>query len=99
MKPRKLQFHIFITGMVLYLIFSVPPHLMGADVENCLMCHKYSGLGRIDESGKKHLYYINEKLYAQSVHGKIRCKECHTDIEEYPHTDAKQVDCSNTCHL
>lgn len=99
MKPKVLQLNLSVTGILLFLILSAPPYLMGADVENCLMCHKYSGLGRIDKEGKKHLFYINEKLYSQSVHGKIRCKECHTDIEEYPHTDAKKVDCSTTCHL
>ncbi len=75
------------------------PYLMAADVDNCVLCHKYSGLGRIDESGKKHLYYVNEKLYQQSVHGKIRCNECHVDIKKYPHSNPKKVDCATVCHL
>ena len=78
---------------------SLSAHLMAADVENCDLCHKYSGLGRIDETGKKHLYYVNERLFQQSVHGKIRCKECHAEIEAYPHTNAKKVDCATVCHL
>ncbi len=94
----------FLLKTLLILITSaislcVSPYLMAADVENCALCHKYSGLGRIDENGKKHLYYVNEELYQQSVHGKIRCKECHTDIEKYPHPDPKKVDCSTVCHL
>ena len=99
MKPKVSQLSISVTGIILFLILSAPPYLMGADVENCLLCHRYSGLGGIDEKGKKHLFYINEELFTKSVHGKIRCKECHTDIEEYPHTEAKKVDCSNICHL
>jgi hypothetical protein len=72
---------------------------MAADVENCDLCHKYSGLGRIDESGKKHLFYVNDSLFQQSVHGKVRCKECHSEIEKYPHTNTKKVDCATVCHL
>jgi hypothetical protein len=79
--------------------FLFPAHLPAADVENCALCHKYSGLGRIDENGKKRLYYVNEQLYPQTVHGKLRCKECHTDIEKYPHINAKKVDCATVCHL
>lgn len=82
------------------MVWFYPIHQpMAADVENCDLCHKYSGLGRIDESGKKHLYYVNDTLMQQSVHRKIRCKECHSDIEKYPHPDPKEVDCSTVCHL
>jgi len=92
-----------VTLAVIAVIFALcpltAPHLMAADVENCDLCHKYSGLGRIDESGRKHLYYVNDSLFQQSVHGKIRCKECHTEIEKYPHTNAKKVDCATVCHL
>lgn len=69
------------------------------DVENCALCHKYSGLGRIDETGKKRLYYVNDQSYQKSVHGKLRCKECHTEIEKYPHVGTQKVDCSTVCHL
>ena len=69
------------------------------DEENCLLCHKYAGLGRIDETGKKHCYYVNEVIYNQSVHGKIRCRECHKDIEKFPHGTVIKVDCATTCHL
>jgi hypothetical protein len=69
------------------------------DEENCLLCHQYSGLGRIDESGKKHIYYINGDLYNHSVHGKIRCGECHAGIDKFPHGTVKKVDCATVCHL
>jgi hypothetical protein len=75
------------------------PCLMAADVENCDMCHKYSGLGRIDESGKKRLFYVNEESYVHSAHGRLRCKECHVNVEEFPHVDLEKVDCSTECHL
>jgi len=65
----------------LILVFLLSGQAFAIDEENCLLCHRYSGLGRIDEKGKKHLFYVNEKLYNQSVHGKIRCGECHLGIE------------------
>jgi hypothetical protein len=75
------------------------PLSWAVDEENCLLCHKYSGLGRIDESGNKHIYYINNDLYNRSVHGNIRCTECHAGIEKFPHGVVKKVDCANECHL
>jgi len=73
--------------------------LPAADVENCDLCHRYSGLGRIDESGGKRLFYVNQELYIHSAHGRVRCKGCHVDIAEFPHGDVKKVDCATECHL
>jgi len=87
-----------ISGLVAVSFFLTSP-LLAADVENCDLCHKYSGLGRIDESGRKRLFYVNQDSYTHSAHGRIRCKGCHVDIEEYPHADAKKVDCATECHL
>jgi hypothetical protein len=83
----------------LFLLLWLSSLAFAVDEQNCLLCHKYSGLGRIDKTGKKHLYYINEKLYNQSVHGKIRCGECHQGIEKFPHGNVKPVDCASMCHL
>lgn len=99
MKDQSFLLKILLILIIIAASLYVSPHLMAADVENCALCHKYSGLGKIDETGKKHLYYVNEKLYQQSVHGKIRCRECHSDIEKYPHSNPKKVDCATVCHL
>ena len=69
------------------------------DEENCLICHRYPSLGRYDESGNKRVYYINDQLFANSVHGKLRCKSCHQDLDKIPHEDVKKVDCSTQCHI
>ena len=68
------------------------------DTQNCLICHRYPTMGRFDESGRKHIYYVNGQLYANSVHGKLRCGDCHTDINKIPHQDVKKVDCTIQCH-
>jgi hypothetical protein len=70
-----------------------------ADKENCLMCHKYSGLGRFDESGHRRIFFINEETYRSTVHGFLRCRQCHQDLKEIPHTGTKGVSCMVDCHL
>lgn len=82
----------------------LPSISLATDEENCLMCHKYPGLGRYakDEKTKravKRVFYVNEDLFRASYHGKLRCKSCHQGVEEIPHTDAKRVDCATECHL
>ncbi|MCB4204427.1 cytochrome C [Deferribacterales bacterium Es71-Z0220] len=70
-----------------------------ADDENCLLCHKYRTLSRIDETGKTRLYYVNDNLFHSSVHGKIKCKECHSQITKIPHEENTKVNCLNECHI
>jgi hypothetical protein len=70
-----------------------------ADIGNCLLCHKYPGLSRIDEEGKFRLLYVNEHVFTNSVHAKVKCEDCHTDIKKIPHDPAKKVDCLTECHI
>ncbi len=69
------------------------------DTENCLICHRYPGMGRFDEAGVKRIYYINEMKFANSVHGKLKCTNCHVGLDKIPHTDIRKVDCTTQCHL
>jgi len=69
------------------------------DEENCLFCHRYPQMGRYDETGKKRVLYINEKMFANSVHGNLRCKSCHVGLDTIPHTNIEKVDCSTKCHI
>lgn len=70
-----------------------------ADVGNCLLCHKYPGISRVDEEGKLRLFYVNEKIFNNSVHAVVKCEGCHTDIKKIPHDPAKKVDCLVQCHI
>lgn len=69
------------------------------------MCHKYPGLGRIDNSGPdnknkiKRVFYLNSKLYEKTYHGSIRCKSCHTGVTKIPHSNVTKVDCASDCHI
>jgi hypothetical protein len=76
-----------------------PKQDLVTDSENCLFCHRYPNMGRYDKSGNKRIYYVNEKLFASSVHGKLRCKSCHAGLDQIPHSNVKKVDCSISCHI
>jgi hypothetical protein len=82
--------------LVLYAGFQAE----AADKENCLMCHKYRFLGRIDEQGKKKNYNVDENIYANTVHRNIPCRDCHTTITKLPHDPVtEEVSCANECHV
>ena len=70
-----------------------------SDTENCLLCHRYPGMGRYDKQGNKRILYVNENNFAHSVHGKLRCKNCHIGLDQIPHTDVQKVDCATKCHI
>lgn len=70
-----------------------------SDTENCLLCHRYPSMGRYDETGTKRIFYVNDKKFASSVHGKLMCKNCHVGLDRIPHTDVEKVDCSTKCHV
>jgi hypothetical protein len=102
MMPKAVRFIIILIFMLICVFtgpFPVMADNMIPDTENCLLCHRYPGMGRYDETGKKRILYINEEKFANSVHGKLRCKSCHIGLDQIPHTDVKPVDCSTNCHI
>ncbi len=82
---------------------TAPAPGLASDQENCLMCHKYAGLGRFEKSAdfkpRKRIFYVNDELFKSSYHGKLRCRNCHEGVDEIPHRNVKKVDCSKDCHL
>lgn len=104
MRPTKFN-HVrilILAALLLLLIPAAPVFSQSdtlADTENCLLCHRYPNMGRYDESGKKRVYYVNAQNYARSVHGKVKCKNCHVGLDTIPHTDVKKVDCATKCHI
>ena len=82
------------------VLLSVERPAEAADKENCLMCHRYRFVGRIDENGKRHNYHVDEKSYNASVHRNVPCRDCHTYITKIPHDPVtEEVNCANTCHI
>ncbi len=80
--------------------FCVPTLAFAADEDGCVVCHKYSGLARLDQkTGQLRLFYVNYDKFNNSVHGKVLCKNCHLNLDVIPHNNAKKVDCSTKCHV
>ena len=92
-------FQISAAFVIIIIFIAFAQDVLAEDVENCFLCHKYNGLGIIDEEGKKHLDYVNAESYNNSVHQNIYCGECHNDIDQFPHPTAKKVNCATECHL
>jgi hypothetical protein len=69
------------------------------DKLDCLLCHKYRGLSRVDEEGKFRLYYVNNELFESGPHRRVACDNCHRDIDRIPHNPPRAVDCTQTCHI
>ncbi|MHC4742167.1 MAG: formate dehydrogenase subunit gamma [Planctomycetota bacterium] len=70
-----------------------------ADTENCLMCHRYRGLARVDKEGDYRLFYVDEELFGRGPHTRVSCTGCHADIDKVPHDNAEPVDCIRSCHI
>ena len=45
------------------------------------------------------LFYVNEDIFNNSVHTKVKCEGCHVDVKKIPHDPAKKVDCLVECHI
>ena len=90
---------LFSTILLLALGWFIPGISHAADIGNCLLCHKYPGLSRVDEKGEFRLLFVNENIFNKSVHAKVKCEGCHPDIKKIPHEPAKKVDCLSQCHI
>ncbi|MHC4507441.1 MAG: formate dehydrogenase subunit gamma [Planctomycetota bacterium] len=85
--------------LVLVLTVLLPQVLYAVDAENCLMCHRFRGLARVDKEGDYRLFYVDESLFNQGPHARVSCRGCHADIEKIPHDNAEPVDCLRSCHI
>ena len=87
-------------GLLTILLALGPTQKLDAmDAENCLMCHRFRGLARVDKEGVYRLFHVDENLYNRGPHARVSCRGCHADIDKIPHSDAKPVDCLRSCHI
>lgn len=52
---------------------------------DCLSCHGDASMQ--DAAG--HSVAVDGKIFSDSIHGSLKCNDCHTSIKEYPHPDQK----------
>jgi predicted CXXCH cytochrome family protein len=74
------------------LLLAVPGKL--AAQTDCLSCHGDASMQ--DAAG--HSVSVDGKTFSDSIHGSLKCNDCHTNIKEYPHPDrVAKVECKG-CH-
>ena len=62
--------------------------------QDCLACHGQAGMK--SDAGKS--ISIDPAKHAASAHAVLGCKDCHTDIKDFPHpAKVARVQCA-TCH-
>ncbi len=84
----------------LLLSQATPAHARQLDPENCMLCHGLPWLAVENDTTGVHNFQVREDHYADSVHGALSCRECHTDIDRVPHaTPVQPVDCGTACHV
>jgi hypothetical protein len=98
--PQFFFLFTILCSMVLVDLAWNPVLARAADQENCMLCHRYSGLGCFDrDTGTKKIFYVSGVLYSNSVHNNVLCSHCHLKLKEVPHKPAKKVDCGTQCHV
>ncbi len=77
----------------LLTLFALATGRLAAQTD-CLACHGDAGM--TDSGG--HSISVDGKTFSSSIHGSLKCGDCHADIKEYPHPDkVAKVECKN-CH-
>jgi cytochrome b subunit of formate dehydrogenase len=74
------------------------PAQAAIDNSECMACHGDKDLKKKNADGKETSVYVDEEKFAKSIHAKLLCTACHTDIKEVPHEERlKPVSCAQ-CH-
>jgi hypothetical protein len=91
-RRKETERHVFlISGFSLLLICLIPGSLLAQD---CLTCHADKGL----QNAAGNNISVDGDTFGQSIHGSLKCNDCHADIKEYPHPDKiARVKC-DACH-
>lgn len=90
--------------LTLALSFLLVSSLFGqgqqADAENCNLCHGLAMLGISGPENSMRSFEVSASAYSHSTHRNVICRDCHTDILQFPHPEqVEKVDCSKACHV
>ncbi len=77
---------------------------VASDKDNCLLCHRFRGLSRVDpETNELRLFFCSAEYYEyrQGPHARVDCTGCHKaeEVRVIPHQVKTRVDCTTTCHV
>lgn len=86
------------------LVLAAAQTAVAQDPENCLACHRFRGLSRLDQATNElRLFFCNADDYIrrQGPHARLRCTDCHekSEVKVVPHQVQTPVDCTRTCHI
>ncbi len=63
---------------------------------DCLSCHNLKASAKLQ--ARPVSVYVNEEIFQPSIHAKLGCVACHSDIHAFPHPESVQpVSCAG-CH-
>ena len=89
--PR-IQSGILAAAVAVLLLAGLPARLHAQ--ADCLACHGDPSMQ--DAAG--HSIAVDGKTFGDSIHGSLKCNDCHTSIKEYPHpAQVAKVECKG-CH-
>ena len=82
-----------VSACLAVLALAVAPDALRAETD-CLACHADKSMQ--DSSG--HSIAVDRKTFKASIHGSLKCNDCHADIKAYPHPEhLAPVQCKS-CH-
>jgi ribosomal protein S27AE len=93
---------IGLRGFVALMVFCCLPELCPAQApsnEECFMCHGDPDLSKTAPDGRRLSLFVDQKGFESSVHQRLSCVLCHSDIMEVPHKEGalQRVECGK-CH-
>lgn len=89
--------YLIILGMIL---LTIPVLAEQADAENCNLCHDLAMLGITTDSNGLRSFEVTSGAYNHSTHRNVICRDCHTDINVFPHPEqVEKVECYKACHI
>ena len=81
------------SACVAVLALAVVPVALRAQTD-CLACHADKSM----QNSSGHSIAVDGQIFKASVHGSLKCSDCHADIKTYPHPDhVAPVQCKS-CH-
>lgn len=89
---------LFAGSIVVVLSIFIASPGMAIDDSECFFCHGDANFKVTRPDGTVKPLYVDEQLYAASIHAKEGCVSCHSDITELEHpAGLKKVNCGD-CH-
>lgn len=94
-KSRPIQSRIkAVLPLAIFTLLAVllPARLFGQ--AECLACHADKDM----KNAAGHSLSVDGDTFGKSIHGAIKCNDCHADVKQYPHPDhVARVQCGS-CH-